>query len=256
MSKQVKISGIVITFNEEKNIERCLRSVQGVCDEIIVIDAYSQDNTKSIAESLGAKVIQNHWKGFLNQKNFAQDKATHDFVLQLDADEVLSKQLQESILDVKKEWKYDGYFFPRFTNYCGKWIKHSGWYPDAKLRLYNKKKGEWGGLDPHPEVRMTNDCSIGKLKGDLLHYSYSSYEDHIHRSAGYAKQAALAMHQLGKQSSLFKLIFSPFYRFVHDYFFRRGFQDGFEGYIICKTAAYYTFLKYMYLRLIQKGKTI
>jgi len=106
MSKQVKISGIVITFNEEKNIERCLRSVQGVCDEIIVIDAYSQDNTKSIAESLGAKVIQNHWKGFLNQKNFAQDKATHDFVLQLDADEVLSKQLQESILDVKKEWKY------------------------------------------------------------------------------------------------------------------------------------------------------
>lgn len=115
--------------------------MQGICDEVIVVDSYSYDNTKHIAESLGAKVIQNDWKGFLNQKNFAQDKATHDFVLQLDADEVLSKQLRASILEVKKEWEYDGYFFPRFTNYCGKWIKHSGWYPDAKLRLYDKKKG-------------------------------------------------------------------------------------------------------------------
>ena len=256
MAEKIQISGVVITFNEEKNIQRCLKSLQVVCDELLVVDSFSKDDTVAIAEFMGARVIQHQWTGFLNQKNFAQSKSKYNIVLQLDADEELSKQLQENILALKSQWRQDGYFFPRFTNYCGKWIHHSGWYPDAKLRLYDKRKGKWKGLDPHPQVKMNENSSVGNLKGDLLHYSYDSYENHINRSAGYAKQAALAMHQLGKRPSIIKMYLSPFYRFIHDFFFRGGFRDGLEGLIICKTAAYYTFLKYMYLTLIQKGKSI
>ncbi len=256
MSNSIKISGVVITYNEEKNIERCLASMKGICDEILVVDSFSTDRTKEICEGLGVRFVENAWKGFLDQKNFAQDITEFDYVLQLDADEEVSDQLKASILSVKKNWQSDGYFFNRFTNYCGKWIKHSGWYPDAKLRLYDRRKGNWQGLDPHPEVIMKQNVKTSNLKGDLFHYSYTSYEDHINRSAKYAKQAALAMKQMGKNPSNLKLIFSPFYRFINDYLLRGGFRDGFEGLIICKTASYYTFLKYMYLKLIHKGKSI
>jgi glycosyltransferase involved in cell wall biosynthesis len=256
MSQDVQISGIVITYNEEKNISRCLSSLQGICDEILVVDSFSDDNTKKISESKGARFIQNTWKGFQDQKNFAQDCAKYNYVLQLDADEELSEELKSSILSIKANWVADGYSFNRFTNYCGKWIKHSGWYPDSKLRLYDRRRGNWKGLDPHPEVVMEEQTTVVSIKGNLNHYSYTSYEDHINRSAKYAKQSALAMKTLGKKPSLIKLIISPLYRFLNDYFLRGGFRDGFEGLIICRTASYYTFLKYMYLRLIHKGKSI
>ncbi|PIQ50310.1 MAG: glycosyl transferase [Cytophagales bacterium CG12_big_fil_rev_8_21_14_0_65_40_12] len=254
MREPVKISGVVITHNEEKNIGRCLNSLIGICDEILVVDSYSTDRTKEICLKLGVRFIQNAWNGFLAQKNFAQDKAEFDYVLQLDADEVLSPALEKSILGVKANWQFDGYYFNRFTNYCGKWINHSGWYPDAKLRLYDRRKGKWEGLDPHPSVHLIGAAQ--HIKGDLLHYSYTSYEDHINRSANYALQAAKAMHQLGKKPSNFKLVFSPAFKFVQTYLLKQGFRDGFEGLIICKTSAYYTFLKYMYLKLITKGKTV
>lgn len=256
MSNPIKISGVIITYNEEKNLKRCLDSLEGVCDEVLVVDSLSTDRTREIAETLGARVIQNKWKGFLDQKNFAQNEAQYDHVLQLDADEEISQELKSTILSIKNSWDADGYFFNRFTNYCGKWIKHSGWYPDAKLRLYDRRKGNWQGLDPHPEVIMQSGSSITSVNGDLNHYSYTSYGDHINRSAKYAKQAALAMKEMGKNPSVLKLIVSPFYRFFNDFFFRGGFRDGFEGLIICRTASYYTFLKYMYLRLIHKGKSI
>lgn len=252
----IKISGVVITFNEEKNIARCINSMQGVCDEILVVDSYSTDKTPQIASELGAKLVQNKWNGFLDQKNFAQEHAQFDYILQLDADEEISEELKASIQKLKENWQADGYFFNRFTNFCGKWIKHSGWYPDAKLRLYDRRKGSWKGLDPHPAVEMLAEASIDKIKGDLLHYSYTSYEDLINRSAHYAKQASIAMMAMNKRPSNFKMVFSPAFRFVKDYFIRGGYRDGFEGYIICKTAAYYTFLKYMYLRLLHQGKSI
>lgn len=256
MSHSVKISGVVITFNEEKNITRCLSSLRDICDELLVVDSHSTDRTREISKALGARVIKSDWSGFLDQKNFAQNAAKFDHVLQLDADEELSEELKLTIKWVKSNWAADGYFFNRFTNYCGKWIKHSGWYPDSKLRLYDRRKGNWQGLDPHPEVIMRERTSVNSLKGNLNHYSYTSYEDHINRSAKYAKQAAIAMKEMGKKPSIFKLILSPFYRFFNDYFLRGGFRDGFEGLIICKTASYYTFLKYMYLSLVYKGKSI
>lgn len=253
---KVAISGVIITFNEENNIARCIRSLLAVCDEILVVDSISTDRTKEIAIAEGARVLENDWNGFLEQKNFAQQNAEYDIVLQLDADEELSSQLQSEILKVKNNWQHDGYSFNRFTNFCGKWIQHSGWYPDAKLRLYDRRKGSWTGLDPHPSVDMNSSSSTSHIKGDLLHYSYSSYEEFINRSAKYAKQAALAMHTQGKKPSDFKLIISPVFRFFQTYLIRGGYKEGLEGLIICKTASYYTFLKYMYLKLISKGKSI
>ena len=253
MSQSVKISGIVLTFNEEKNIARCLQSMQAVCDEIVVVDSFSTDKTQEICESFGVRFYQNAWPGFKEQKNFAQDKAEYDHVLQLDADEEVSAELQKSILAVKANWQYDGYFSNRFTNYCGKWIRHSGWYPDAKLRLYDRRKGNWQGLDPHPHVIMQEGATSSKLKGDLLHYSFYSHEELVNRSAGYARQAAEAMLKTGKKYSGFKLIVSPFFRFWKDYIFLGGFRDGFEGLVICAVAAYYTFLKYMYLKTLKSG---
>ncbi len=228
--------------------------MQSVCDEILVVDSYSTDRTKAICSDLGVRFLENKWGGFLEQKNFAQDQARFDYVLQLDADEELSDQLRIEIQKLKENWQADGYSFNRFTNFCGKWIKHSGWYPDAKLRLYDRRKGEWKGLDPHPAVEMSAESSTGKIKGDLLHYSYISYDDFVNRSASYARQAAFAMKAMGKRPSHFKMVCSPVFRFFKDYVLRGGFRDGIEGYLICKTAAYYTFLKYLYLKLIESGK--
>ena len=256
MEQTVQISGVIITYNEEKNIARCIESLKDVCDEILVVDSFSTDKTKEIVLGLGVRFTENKWNGFLNQKNFAQNEAKYDHILQLDADEEVSKQLQSEITKTKNDWRYDGYFFNRYTNFCGKWINHSGWYPDAKLRLYDRRKGVWKGLDPHPSVQMTEGSSLCKIKGDLLHYSFTSYEDLISRSASYAKQAAKAMKQMGKKPNMLKMIISPPTRFLNDYILKGGFRDGMEGYIICKTAAYYTFLKYMYLKLLHQGKPI
>ena len=190
MANPIKISGVVITYNEEQNIERCLTSMAPVCDELLVVDSFSTDRTKEISLKLGARFMENEWSGFKEQKNFAQDQAQFDYVLQLDADEEVSEDLAAAILKVKEDAQFDSYIFNRFTNFCGKWIHHSGWYPDAKLRLYEKDKGKWTGLEPHPSVEMQTDASSTKIAGDLFHYSYTSYEDLVSRSTIYAKQAA------------------------------------------------------------------
>lgn len=256
MENKVKLSGLIISYNEEGGIARCINSLKKVCDEIVVVDSFSTDQTKTICTSLGVSFFERSWTGFLDQKNFAQEKASHNIVLQLDADEVISTELAESINTVKGNWTHDAYRFNRFNNFCGKWIKHSGWYPELRLRLYDRRKGCWEGLDPHPSVSMEKQSSVSILEGDLLHYSYDNHIDLTLRSAEYAKQAAISMNKLGKKASNFKIFLSPIFRFLQDYFFKRGFLDGTEGLLICKTAAYYTFLKYLYLRLINQGKSL
>ncbi len=252
---ETKISGVIITFNEEENIERCIQSLQEVCDEILVVDSFSTDSTPEIVTRLGARLIQNKWTGFLNQKNFAQAQAANHMVLQLDADEELSEALKSSILEVKKNLNQDGYSFNRFTKFLGKWIKHSGWYPDTKLRLYDRRKGKWSGLDPHPEVLM-KDGRISHIQGDLLHHSFKTASEFIQQSANYAFQSAHAMYALNKPFNWSKVLVSPIFRFIKDFVVRGGIRDGFEGLLICVANGYYTFLKYMYLRQLYKGKQI
>ena len=177
-------------------------------------------------------------------------------MLSLDADEELSPELQKSILEVKNNWQADAYEFNRYNNYCGQWIKHCGWYPDRKIRLLEKTKGAWGGTDPHDTIILKPKFSAKKLDGDLLHYSYSSMEEHALRAVKYAKIAAKAMHKRGKKTSILQIIGSPLWRFVQDYFLRLGLLDGFYGFVICVTNAQTAFLKYAFLRDLRAGKSI
>lgn len=256
MSLEVKISGVIITFNEERNIERCLSSLTEVCDEIVVVDSFSTDNTKEICQKFNVRFVENAFQGHIEQKNFAMNQAENDIILSLDADEALSDELKTNILNLKKNFKAKAYKFNRFTNYCGKWIRHSGWYPDTKVRLWDKRVGQWGGMNPHDSVELSNNIKAEHVKGDLLHYSYYTLEEHILRSAKYAKIAAKALQQKGKKASMLKMIGSAAFRFIRDYFFKLGMLDGYYGLVICATSSHTTFLKYAYLRSLNKGLPI
>lgn len=248
----IKISAVIISFNEEDKIGQCLESLSGVADEIIVVDSNSTDRTVEICESFGAKVILQPFLGYIEQKHFAMSKANYEYVLSLDSDEALSDTLKQSILLIKQDSKHDTYEFNRLTNYCGKWIKHGGWYPDTKLRLWRKELGKWGGTNPHDKVITGENVSCLKLKGDLLHYSIDSIEQHIDQIQKFTTIAAKAMQTKGKQSSLAKIFLNPLFKFIRDYFIRLGFLDGFYGFVVAFNSSYAKYLKYLKLYELNK----
>ncbi|MBL7781533.1 MAG: glycosyltransferase family 2 protein [Saprospiraceae bacterium] len=238
------ISAVIITFNEERNIGRCLESLAGVADEIVVLDSFSSDDTEQICRSFGVRFEQHAFDGHIEQKNRALGLASHPFVLSLDADEALSDLLRESILHVKNDLRFDAYIMNRRTNYCGQWIAHSGWYPDRKLRLFDKRLGHWGGTNPHDRVEMHAEASTARLDGDLLHYSYYTVEEHLERARKYAFIAARAMHQQGKRGAWWRMWLSPIFKFIRNYILKAGFLDGRAGWTICRIAALETHWKY------------
>lgn len=245
----MRISVVVITFNEEKNLARCLGSVAGIADEIVVVDSSSTDKTQAIALSFGARVISHSFEGYARQKNFATAQAAHDWILSLDADEALTDTLKNSILAVKNNAAHNVYRIPRLTNYCGKWIKHCGWYPDYQTRLYNRTKGAWQDLKVHEYWKPNDDDNVkGTLKGDLLHYSFDSISTHKKKIEKYTELAAQAAIEKGKSAGILKVIFSPVWHFISEYFFRLGFLDGYYGFVICRLSAYSAYLKYSRIR--------
>ena len=250
----VKLSVVIITRNESRNITRCITSVAGLADEILVVDSESTDNTLELAEALGARVVVQPFLGYVEQKNFALQQARFDHVLSLDADEALSPELYASIAIVKEHWTRDAWAFNRLNNYCGQWIRHSGWYPDRKIRLLDRKKGYWGGTNPHDTIVLEKGIPVGKLSGDLLHYSYQSVQEHVEKTHKYAEIMAKAMAEAQKKAGLVKLLLNPPFTFAKKYFFQLGFLDGYYGWVICKLTAYYTFLKYLRLREIHRQK--
>jgi glycosyltransferase involved in cell wall biosynthesis len=252
LSKSIKISGVVITFNEQKNIERCLDSLVGIVDEIVVVDSFSQDKTEEICAKYKVKFVQHAFEGHIQQKNWAITQATHQYILSLDADEVLTSQLQKSILAVKENCMADGYSFNRLNNYCDKWIKHCGWYPDVKLRLWDKAKGAWGGTNPHDTFIMNKGATVNHLSGDLQHYSYYAISEHKKQANYFSTISAQAYLDKGKKSSWLKIVFSPVMKFVKTYVLQLGFLDGYYGFVICRIASYETFMKYKKLYNIQK----
>lgn len=243
-----KISVVIITFNEEQNIERCLRSVQRVADEVIVVDSYSTDRTEEIARKFNVTFIQHPFDGHIQQKNYALDQATFPHVLSLDADEALSEELEGHILKIKENWVFDAYYFNRLTNYIGHWIYHCGWYPDRKTRLWDKRKGRWGGINPHDQVIMQPGSTLGYIKGDLLHYSYYSIRQHVAQSDKFSSIMAQEYFKKRKSAGLTTIIGKSLWKFVHGYFIKRGFLDGYYGLVICSISAHSTFLKFIKLR--------
>lgn len=247
------LSVSIITFNEEKNIARCLDSVKEIANEIIVVDSHSTDHTENICKEYGVKFFKQTFLGYIEQKNYALDLCKHQWVLCLDADECLSEELVSSIRKLKQLAELaDAYTMNRCTNFCGKWIKHGTWYPDRKLRLFNKQKGKWGGTNPHDTVVIQNNSKTVFLKGDILHYSYYTVEEVLAQQNKFTTIQAKALFRQGKRSNWFKLFFNPIVAFKSGYFLKLGFLDGADGFFIAWTVAYNTMVKYYKLLRLQK----
>ena len=240
-----QISAVIITYNEARNIGRCLESLRDVADDIVVLDSFSTDATAEICHSFGVRFEQHVFDGHIEQKTRALGLARFPFVLSLDADEALSDTLRQSVLQVKKAAEIaDAYTMNRLTNYCGQWIHHSGWYPDRKLRLFDKRLGQWGGTNPHDKVLMSTGARTVFLQGDLLHYSYYTETEHLERARKYADIAAKAMQAQGRKASWLQVIFSPALKFLRNYVLKLGVLDGRAGFRICYIAALETYWKY------------
>jgi len=247
-----KISAAIITFNEEKNIKRCIDSLDFV-DEVIVVDSLSSDKTCEIAKELGASVIDQKFLGHIDQKQLAVENCSHDWVLSLDADEEVSEELKASILELlKSPLAYEAYEMKRVSFHLGKWIRHGGWYPDKKIRLFNKKHAHWGGYNPHDKVIV--DGKVGMLDGDLKHYVFKDLRHNIDTNNSYSSIMAEDMNVKGKKFSYIKLFLKPVGKFLEVYVYKKGFLDGMPGFIIAIGASYSMFLKFAKLWELEKIK--
>ncbi len=252
------ITAVIITFNEERNILRCIESLRDVADEIIVLDSFSNDRTKAICEDL-AKVLpvhfyQKEWVGYSQNKNYLNSLATHDYLLSIDADEALDGELKDAIVQEKNKGLHGTYALNRLTNYCGKWIKHSGWYPDVKTRIFSRSNAEWNGEYVHETLEFKQQTEDILLKGHLLHYSYYSFAEHRARADKYSVLTAIKMHADGKKASFVKPYLSALVRFLSMYIFSTGFLDGKMGYKIAIISAQSNVFKYKELRRLNKQK--
>lgn len=243
-----KISATIITYNEERNISRCIDSLKGLADEIIVVDSFSTDRTKEIAFSKGAKIFECKWEGYGKAKNYAAEQAEHKFVLSIDADEEISGELKNSILRVKENGLGGVYEFNRLTNYCGTWIKHCGWYPDKKIRIYPKDKVEWSRDIIHEEIVFKEQPAKTFLKGDLHHYSYFTIEEHWAKAGKYAEMGAMRDMHRKNNFLMLRSFLGAFAKFFKMYFVQLGLLDGAAGLTICAISAYAAYLKYSHKR--------
>lgn len=248
------ISAVIITRNEARNIGRCIASLQDVVDEVVVVDAESTDNTQRIATDLGARVITRAWTDYADQKNFANAQAIGPYILSMDADEALSPELKASLLTVIRSGLQGAYQVDRLTNYCGTWVKHGGWYPDSKVRLFPKDRARWAGTHVHETLELDPGMPTTELRGDLLHYSYPTVQDHLTRIERYSDLHAQKLFAAGKRASFVKQWFSPMAKFIQGYVLRLGLLDGHAGWMIAKLSARAVRLKYVKLERLHNGR--
>lgn len=252
----MKLSAAIITFNEEKNIGRCLDSLKGIADEIVVVDSFSKDNTEAICKQHNVRFIPHAFEGHIQQKNYAISQTSGDWVISLDADEALSNELRDAILMIKHTPEANGYQMNRLTNYCGHWVKYCGWYPDTKVRLIRKGFAEWRGVNPHDRLDMLDNANVVHLKGDILHYSYYSVEDHLKQIEYFGNIAAKELFSRGKTSGWMLIVVKVVAQFIKSYFLKLGMLDGPTGLTISRLSAYATYRKYYKLMQLNKGEKI
>lgn len=246
-----KVSAVVITHNEEKNIRRCLESLSWV-DEIVVVDSCSQDRTKEIASSFTDKIFDTEWQGFGKQKEFARTKASYDWVLSIDADEVISEKLKEEIKTVvEQNSPVDGYYIPRLSNFLGRWIKHNGWYPDYVLRLFKKDKSRFDESLVHEKLIL--EGRTGFLKNEILHYTDPDISHYLSKMDKYTTLSAQELLAEGKSVTLFDLLFRPMAIFFKMYLLKSGFLDGWQGFLLASFSSFHVFVKYAKLWHLRKS---
>jgi glycosyltransferase involved in cell wall biosynthesis len=241
---ELKISLCVITLNEAEHLEECLASAAWV-DEMVVVDSGSTDATLEIAERFGCRIIHQDFLGHVKQKDFAVKQASHDWVLCLDGDEILEEGAEEEIrkaLSSPEAGNKAGYYLPRHTFYLGGWINHGGWWPEYRLRLFDRRKGAWTGVDPHDRVEVEGET--GRLKKEMKHYNYRNISHHMEKINTYTSTMADRRYTAGERPSLFKLVCNPIGRFLRMYLLKRGFMDGRRGFVLAFIGAFYVFLKY------------
>ena len=250
------LSVVVITFNEEKKIGACLESVKSIADEIVVVDSNSSDTTETICRQYGAKFVTQKWLGYAEQKNLADKLATCDLILSIDADEALSDTLRQSIMDLKAREIADNEVFSmnRLNNFCGKWIKRCGLYPDNKVRIWKRGFAEWKGLI-HETLLFQIQPRTTKLEGDLLHYSFDTRDEFVKQQFHFAALSGQKYHDEGKKSWFPNIIISPLVCFIRTYLVKGGFLEGRDGFFICRTEAQATRHKYKTLKDLQNKKS-
>jgi glycosyltransferase involved in cell wall biosynthesis len=234
----LSITATIITHNEEDRIAGAVTSLS-CCDEVLVVDSGSTDRTREIAARCGARVLVRDWQGYSNQKNFAASEARHDWILSLDADERVSVELANEITKWKQTGAGAAGSMPRRAFYFGAWIRRSGWYPDRKIRLYDRRRGHWEGDFVHEALKI--DGPVIPFSGDLLHFPYRNWPDHLQRIDRYTRLAADAARAAGKKGNIFRLIFGPPLSFLRTFVMRAGFLDGWRGALIAAAGARYVF---------------
>jgi glycosyltransferase involved in cell wall biosynthesis len=235
------LSVIIITFNEASQIARCIRSVQDIADEILVVDSYSTDNTIEIAQALGAKTLLHHWPGYAQQREWATAQTSHNLVLALDADEFLSPELSESIRKVKHQPSADTYSFSRFNKIGPYWVKYGSWNPDRKLRLFIKHKVQFIDNGGHDAIIPQPDTTHQQLSGKLLHFAYDNLHQRIAQINKLSSDSANYLFRIGRKSSWMHVLLKPTFRFLSEYILRLGCLDGFYGFAIAASSAQYVF---------------
>lgn len=247
-----KISACIISFNEEQKIEDCLRSLEGVADEIIVVDSLSTDRTIEIVGRYTDRIYHQKFLGHVEQKNLAVSHASHDWILSLDCDERLSPELRQAILAVRDSLdQRHAYRMPRKTYYVYRWLEHC-WYPDRKVRLFNRNNARWGGTNPHDRVVLDAGVDVIDLKGDILHYSFSSISEHLRTIDSFTEIGAREIIAKGKHVSLISPFTHGLWTFIRLYFIKRGFLDGLAGFVVATLSFMHAFIKYAKVLMHQR----
>ncbi|MCO6430541.1 MAG: glycosyltransferase family 2 protein [Deltaproteobacteria bacterium] len=251
---EAKISAFIVCWNEERNIRRCLESVKW-CDEIVIVDSGSTDATLQICKEYTDQITHRPWSGYVEQKRFALSLCSHDWALNIDADEEVSPELMTEIrstLNSAQSSQVNGYALSRVVYYLGKWWRKGGWYPEYRLRLCRKNRTTWGGTDPHEKAIV--EGATAKLSGELRHYTYTGVADQISRLNRYSTTIAENLYRSGERSSAIKIFLNPVSRFFKFYILKKGFREGLPGLIVACIEAYYAFLKYVKLWELERSK--
>ncbi|MFZ1675808.1 MAG: glycosyltransferase family 2 protein [Saprospiraceae bacterium] len=248
------LSIVVMTYNEEENIGRCLQSVTGLGDEIFILDSYSTDRTVELAEKMGARVEQFPFDSYADQRRRMIQMAKNDWILILDADEYLSDELRASVIATENENSFDAYTSHRKSKIGTTWLNHGSWYPDKKIRMFDRRKISVIGIDIHETLKPITKARIGHLQGDLLHLADQDIESRFQKVQYYSTRAAGGLFRQGRQWSLWRILFKPVIRFISIYFIRLGILDGYYGYIVAKSEAHYVWLREVKLWEIWKLK--